>query len=361
MNRRRIRPRSHGPFFFCTPTFCLLPVSFILLFQSDTSEIVITHSIRIHPSFTDRRLRGSAATALLHEIIRIEAPLTSDNSLVTIDHLDSLHIASFGRFGNHFYSAIRAIEYTRFFGLKEIYIDNGFLELPNNATLCCRNGIRFIHARRQTLPNRLMGNFISSPGVLKRLDFHAMEPCRESYNDLMFPNLQPSTDTLFIHIRSGDLFQTDMPDMEYAQPPIGYYRDVLGERNWSRVVLCAVDMNNPCVKAVQEMGAEYAKRSLHEDLALLFSAVNLVIGRGTFGVAVRFLSLNLKKLYTFWMDSSVIGRHWNCVPDDRYMNGMRGWRPEKRFYDVMLSSGCKNWKTVEEGTNENEPMHVRMG
>jgi hypothetical protein len=309
-----------------------------------------------------KRLTGPPAESLLREIISIENPLLDYNQGLKLEKLDSLHIAAYAHFGNHFYSAVRAIEYTRYFGLQNIYIDDDFLQLPNNATLECENGIKFIHAPREALSNRLMGNFIISPRILQRLDFHAMEPCRIPFHTIVFPNLTASKDVLFIHIRSGDLFATSDPPVEYAQPPIGYYSDVMKMRNWSRIVLCAMDRINPCVMAVKNLGAEYENRSLMQDLTLLFSAEYLAIGRGTFGVAIHFLSLHLKTLYTFSMDSSLIGKHWNCLPDDEYKNGvMQGWYADGHTYKQMLKYGCKGWVIVEEGSNDDEPMHYGMG
>jgi hypothetical protein len=101
------------------------------------------------------------------------------------------------------------------------------------------------------------GQFHNLAQILPRLDFDALDPYRVPFHAIMFPNLVPVKDALFPYIRSGDLFTEDAPQSEYTEPPIGYYRDVMAMRNWSRVVLCAMDTYNPCVLAVKGLGAEY--------------------------------------------------------------------------------------------------------
>jgi hypothetical protein len=62
------------------------------------------------------------------------------------------------------------------------------------------------------------------------------------------------------------------------------------------------------------------------------------------------------------MQSSLIGRHWNCLPDKNYEDGVMRFRlPNQDLYNEMLKSECREWVFVQEGSNDGEEMHQNMG
>jgi hypothetical protein len=301
---------------------------------------------------------------MLNAIIQLESPFHDFNRAVDLNRVDSVHIGNFARFGNHFYEVIRALQYCHLFDLRLVYFDPGLLLM--NDSLTTDNGITFRPADRHTRETCIMGNFICSPYGFPPLDFTLIEPFKRPYQKKVFPDLQPAGDNdLFIHIRSGDAFVEPSPDAVYAQPPIGYYRDILLKNNWSKVTLLTLDTENPCVNGLlndTRFHVEWKPRPLIADLRLAFGARNFAIGRGTFGPAVALLSLHLKRLFTFNMSSSLIGPHENCWPEDDYYRGiLQGWSHSQEDYRIMMSHGCEHWSYVEAGSDQDTPMHMGMG
>jgi hypothetical protein len=113
-----------------------------------------------------------------------------------------------------------------------------------------------------------------------------------------------------VHIRSGDLFDRPDPHPNFVQPPLVYYTTALrhfaAARSGVHVTLVYEDEGNPVVAALHTFldgaGLPYtiASASLASDLATLLEHRALVLGRGSFGVAVAALSANVETLYVPW-------------------------------------------------------------
>lgn len=113
-----------------------------------------------------------------------------------------------------------------------------------------------------------------------------------------------TTEDLVIHVRSGDIYYRERVG-NWGQPPFAYYEKIIREGSWVRVfVVCEDDQSpvlGPIANLCKHIGIEHFFQSgtLGEDLALLASAKNLAVGRGTFAPAVVLLNPVLKKLFFF--------------------------------------------------------------
>ncbi len=110
---------------------------------------------------------------------------------------------------------------------------------------------------------------------------------------------QPAPDpkTLFIHIRGGDVF-SPRPHTGYVQPPLVYYKRIIAEGSFDRVVVVSEDKRNPCVNALLELpNTIFQSGSLAEDLLFLSSAVYLAVGHGSFGILAYFLASDKTQMY----------------------------------------------------------------
>jgi hypothetical protein len=127
-------------------------------------------------------------------------------------------------------------------------------------------------------------------------------------------------------------------------------------------VVWAEDVDSPGVLALNALGAALSMRSFQTHIRMMLGAEQLVIGRATLGIAVHFLPLNIKTLYTFSMGSLRICRHWNCLLNDASCEGvMGGWGLCEPHLSRMRSTECKNWTLVEQRTNKDEHRHITMG
>ena len=109
---------------------------------------------------------------------------------------------------------------------------------------------------------------------------------------------------LVVHVRSGDIYFRERVG-NWGQPPAAYYEKIIREGPWSRVFVVCEDNESPVLLPIaalcESLGIEHFFQSatLAEDLALLASATNLVVGRGTFAPAVVLLNVALEKVFFF--------------------------------------------------------------
>jgi len=116
--------------------------------------------------------------------------------------------------------------------------------------------------------------------------FQIKPPNRENDNN---------KNVLYIHIRGGDIF-SKYPHSAYVQPPLSYYKNII--KDYKNVNIVCEDDLNPCVNELRKYKqVNYISDSLANDLEVLSTAENMVIGFGTFGFLLYLLNTNLKNLY----------------------------------------------------------------
>lgn len=109
---------------------------------------------------------------------------------------------------------------------------------------------------------------------------------------------------LTIHLRSGDVFGS-RDAKGYGQPPLAFYKLILGSDEWEGVTLVYQDTSNPVVLALgaycSSRGIKVSNQSgtIREDLGVLLSAKTLVAGRGTFIPGVAGISPYCNKVFYF--------------------------------------------------------------
>ena len=103
------------------------------------------------------------------------------------------------------------------------------------------------------------------------------------------------SDTLVIHIRSGDLY-TNFPNT-HPQNPLLYYIElhkIFGEK----IIYMAEDNNNPIVQVLQTNNFDVRVWEVKDTYTLLLRAQNLATsGAGSFAISSAFCSTNLKNFY----------------------------------------------------------------
>jgi hypothetical protein len=115
-------------------------------------------------------------------------------------------------------------------------------------------------------------------------------------------NFDPKS-TLVIHIRSGDLFNSENPVWEwYIQPPLCFYTKIINElKKENLLIITEPNLKNPCIAELKKLYpfAKIQTSSLSQDISSILAAETLVIGKGTFGKHLALMSKNLKELYIF--------------------------------------------------------------
>lgn len=119
---------------------------------------------------------------------------------------------------------------------------------------------------------------------------HVKDVCTVT-SDLSVPD-----DTLYIHLRSGDIFVHPHP--KYVQPPMSYYNRII--QNYDNIVLISENRLNPCVQALLDKYTSkivWRPQSMMADLRALASATHLVGSFSTFTLAAFILNTRIRNFY----------------------------------------------------------------
>ncbi len=142
-----------------------------------------------------------------------------------------------------------------------------------------------------------------------------------------------------VHIRSGDLFDRPDPHPNFAQPPLAFYALALHHFAATRpdvhVTLVYEDDGNPVVAALQDflkrerIPNSVSSASISDDLSVLLEHRALVLGRGSFGVAVAALSVRAETIYVPWSEPRFPG-----LVREKHLNGHLIEEIEPRYLEV---------------------------
>ncbi len=224
-----------------------------------------------------------------------------------------------GRFGNHLMQLVHATHAALELGVDRVYVpaipwfDAGAPETTaGGVTYVVYSGLDDVKAPA------LFGTFLFEdlePAVAV-LDGELRQQLVDRHVSSLFappPLAEPRPPNhVAVHLRSGDLFDRPDPHPNFVQPPLAYYTTALrhfaAARAGAHVTLVYEDEGNPVIGALHaflgDAGLPHtiASASLASDLATLLEHRALVLGRGSFGVAVAALSENVETLYAPWSE-----------------------------------------------------------
>jgi hypothetical protein len=173
---------------------------------------------------------------------------------------------------------------------------------------------------------------------------------------------QPDSDsTLYIHIRSGDIFSKPKPHKLYVQPPLSYYDHIITKMKPEHIILVSEDRLNPCINALLTKYTDKSQFIVHHndapnldfrygsgvdksaphgtgmithvcnpgdpknDISVLCRAKYIIFGMGTFSFPIMCMSGNLAKVWFPKYDNDVQGPiglphlETTCIPLPGYM------------------------------------------
>lgn len=199
----------------------------------------------------------------------------------------------FGRLGNNILQLIRAIHYAVLNNHNSIQFQKHSLLTSNIITL-------------ENIENSDKSTINDTFFSLKKYNItdpepYVMKEYFQKYIKSIFKiqteNNNDVTDdkTIHIHFRGGDIFSSN-PHKAYVQPPLSYYKDIINE--YDSIKLVCEDKKNPCInELLKQENVEYISNTLENDLSILSSVSNLVIGFGTFGFLLYLMNPKLKNLF----------------------------------------------------------------
>ena len=131
----------------------------------------------------------------------------------------------------------------------------------------------------------------------------------ESSNNLCRDNdkdIEDLDSELIIHIRSGDIFESQNPHPGYGQPPLSFYKKCILDFSPTSITLVYQNLSNPIIEPLQEWlnikSIKYRNQSspdLIQDVQALLGGNSFIIRKGTFKRGVLGLKTNVNKVYVF--------------------------------------------------------------
>jgi len=105
--------------------------------------------------------------------------------------------------------------------------------------------------------------------------------------------------TLFIHIRSGDIFSEARPHCLYAQPPLDYYKKIIEANAQKKLFVVYEDDANPVVNALKECypSGNFVSLPLNETIGVFIKAKYIVSGFGTFIYSILLMNTGFQTIY----------------------------------------------------------------
>ncbi len=201
----------------------------------------------------------------------------------------------FGRLGNNIIQIINAIYYA-------IEHNHNIIQFPehnmllNNTIIINENAIDVNSVVSDTFFYILKYN-------IKRQEPYEMKEIFNKYIRYIFKIIDTSisdiqynnTDNLYIHIRGGDIFNSN-PHSYYVQPPLYYYKEII--KTYKHIYIITEDKLNPCINELIKLeNVTLLDYDMNQQLNIVKQSQNLAIGFSTFGFLLYLLSPSLKNIY----------------------------------------------------------------
>lgn len=155
------------------------------------------------------------------------------------------------------------------------------------------------------------------------------------------PERQIGPNDLVIHIRGGDIFSHN-PHSGYVTPPLSFYVDILQSNHFDKVYLVSEDNKNPCIEPLlrQFPNIEFQSKSLHEDVALILGAKNVMSSFGTMIAAILCVSNNIETWYRASYDVKIRMLRCRMIETnlDEYHAKQLPWTANREQIERMLST-----------------------
>jgi hypothetical protein len=244
--------------------------------------------------------------------------LQANSATESTGKINAIRLTQCGRFSNNLIQTINAIFIAKTLDIKYLVAFEGiFYEsiLPISI-----NGLTILRSDSSKTPAPVLsGGFYRPNGSLISLFATAkISDGQQIVRDFIYPlyaqfhevdDSRHDDDALYIHIRSGDVFEGKNVHREYVQPPLAYYKKVIQHAidvlSVSRFVIVFEDEKNPCISALRSYMDDHSlsyrlqSGTYFEDIQTLVFSKHLCIGFGSFSEAICLLSSRVENVYCF--------------------------------------------------------------
>ena len=172
------------------------------------------------------------------------------------------------------------------------------------------------------------------------------------------PEFKIKSNSLYIYIRSGDIFIKCYNNL-YSQPPLCFYQAIINNKSFDEIYIIAKDKRNPVINYLlnQYSNIIYNKNDLKTDIGYLIKAYNIVGAVSTFINVIIRLNDNIVNYWEYNIDSlkAKINQFHHLFyqfqkkiniyvmePTDKYLTEMKFWTNSKYQKQLMIKEKCLN-------------------
>ena len=260
-----------------------------------------------------------------------------------IDDFDGFLVIPYCRFGNNFLQFVNALTMCHLFNYKKLVIYNNFLFFKEDFDA---GDVHVKILKENEDKTRLIIGQFYNPYI--KINRTIVDTFKQEFYKYI-PNITVGENDLYIHIRSGDVYNM-FPHEQYSQPPLAFYSDILNLKKWDSIHIISEDSKSPLYPSLISFGCNHQENSFKIDLTYLLSSYNLVLSQGSFGLMVIYLSKNLRLFFnfyyykSFWSNIELTPRY-TCFSDALYFREMVGiWRNSWLQRKILFKSKCAHWQ-----------------
>ena len=174
------------------------------------------------------------------------------------------------------------------------------------------------------------------------------------------PTIAINPKDLFIHIRSGDIFNPRRTHKNYNQPPLCFYRNIIKYFVFRKIYIIASNKNNPLIEKLirENQNIIYLQKSMKEHISILINAYRIVNSMSSFANSIILLNYALEFLWEYNIYHNIEKmRHYHhdlfkypnqkltifkMEPSSKYIDRMYIWKSKRNQLYLMFKEKCIN-------------------
>ena len=326
--------------------------SFITLYFFPNSFLIAVHDMNFDNMNVDKFLnlnekpkRNNDSLILIEKESLLE--LLSNYSGHKIINVDTIYLGSKARLGNQLILLSKVIFFCEILGCKRIitkpnwFIKRKVYYKKYNMTIEVKNKLFF--GNKKIIYDKTCNWLYYFSHIKPEIRIDIIK--KEILNNI--PKIEANNSELFIHIRSGDIFEKAEAHNEYySQPPLCFYQKIIKSYKFNKIYIISENKLNPIIdKLILEYPyIIFNENKIELDMAYLIYAYNIVGSISTFINMIIRLNNNLKFFWEYDLpsiESKIIHCHHSLFKPYKNVTYFR-MEPSENYKAIMKKWNCSN-------------------
>ena len=332
---------------------------FIIEKENEAFKLISLISLLNFSELSNNTLKSDIKQKLLNE-------LSINNQNKNLSEINGVYVDKSFNFGNSMVLLNNLLYYCELLNITHIYL-NSRKHWPLSQDVTSNEvNISLISPKNIDFKNRNMAIFHKNCIYFQKLIKTEIRIDRLK-NEIKknLPKMKLSSEDLFIHIRSGDIFKYKSNSyINYAQPPLCFYQRIINNFTFSKIYIITQDKSNPIIDILIEKFPKIiiSNNQLEKDIFILSNAYNIVGSISSFFTTLIIINENLKIVWEFdnykltekylHLHRDIYNYRFNYTiykmfPSTKYKNEMFPWLNSERQINLMIKEKCKSFQSFQ--------------